>query len=153
MDAPSVATNQDLLPVILMRDELLDAEQVRAVREVQSHLRAEGRPMPFGAVVLEGELVDEETLARALQLQRKLAAPPGEPKRLGTYLLELGALRPHKLLEVLEAQAAMGHWALQSGNLREAEKYLRKAQKLDPANRRTELLEQSLAQRPVLNRG
>lgn len=102
------ASHKPLLGLILERENVLSATQVRAVMTEQQRLRELGRVAAFGAVALELRFLNERQLARGLQLQTKLAVPPGSRKPLGVYLLEAGLVTPSQLLKALEHQAAHG---------------------------------------------
>lgn len=96
--------NRPLLALILHREGALSDQQIdRALRAWQSR-RLEGQHTPFGQVVLSLGMLSAEALAPYLALQRALAAPPSERKRLGVLILENGLLRPTQLWEALKRQ-------------------------------------------------
>lgn len=99
---------QNLLGLILEREGYLTPHQVKLLLEEQSRLRSEGKVVPFGQVALEQAFVTPHQLQRALQLQIKLAVPPGATKPLGLYLIEAGIVAPTQLLKALEDQKMDG---------------------------------------------
>lgn len=108
MSQGSPRANQPLLGIILEREGSLNRTQVLAVLAEQKRLREAARPAAFGQIALELKLVTPHQLQRALQLQAKLAVPPGQRKRLGLYLLEAGLITPSQLLKALEHQVKAG---------------------------------------------
>jgi len=54
----------------------------------------------FGSILLCRRLIDEVTLAEAIERQHA----PGEAKRLGAILVEMGKVRPEDLVEVMRQQ-------------------------------------------------
>ena len=101
-------STQNLLGLILEREGFLTPNQVKAIIEEQNTLKGSGRVVPFGQIALERQLVTPHQLQRALQLQIKLAVPPGARKPLGLYLIEAGIVAPTQLLQALENQKMDG---------------------------------------------
>ena len=97
-----------LLGLILEKEKILSESQVRGILSEQRRRRESGQVVAFGQMALEMRYLNDRQLAKALQLQSKLAVPPGEPKRLGYYLMEAGIVTPSQLLAALEHQAAQG---------------------------------------------
>ncbi len=57
---------------------------------------------PFGQVAVRLGFCDQETIERALEIQRNLKAEDKEHKLIGMILLELRALSTTQLIEVLQ---------------------------------------------------
>ena len=85
---------------ILAMKGFMAPEQVRAVLEGQ-HTRREGL---FGEIIVRWRLASREVVAEALGLQREMDAAGKARRRIGEILVERGALQPHHILSVLEAQ-------------------------------------------------
>lgn len=107
MNGP-VLPKKPLLGLILERENILTQSQVLGILGEQKRQRDLGKPVAFGHVALEMKLLTPAQLQRALQLQAKLAVPPGERKPLGYYLLEAGLVSPTQLLKCLEEQKVRG---------------------------------------------
>jgi hypothetical protein len=97
-----------LIGLILEKENVLTAAQVHGILAQQRALRTQGKVVAFGQVALDMRLVTPPQLQRALQLQAKLAVPPGAPKPLGFYLIEAGLVSPSQLQRGLELQAKDG---------------------------------------------
>jgi hypothetical protein len=108
MSDASTSRHQPLLGVILERENILTRAQVLALIAEQKRRRVLGQPVAFGQIALDLKMVTPRQLQIALQLQAKLAVPPGQRKRLGLYLLEAGLISASQLLKALEEQAERG---------------------------------------------
>lgn len=96
------------LYTILMREEALSREQLDyALREWTSRKQA-GEVVPFGQVVIALGLLLADELLPFLDLQRKLAFPPGSAKPLGHLLIENALMRPSQVFAALLLQARTG---------------------------------------------
>lgn len=119
-DAP---VRKPLLYTILQREEALTRSQLEAALEAWQAGRAEGSVTPFGQVVISLGFLSAAQLQPFLDLQRKLAFPPGGRKPLGHLLIENAILRPSQVFAALLLQARtgqrLGELLMNEGVLRE----------------------------------
>lgn len=96
------------LYTILMREEALTRDQLEEAIVEWARLKQEGTVMPFGQVVISLGMLEGAELQPYLDLQRKLAFPPGGAKPLGHLLIENAILRPSQVFAALLLQARTG---------------------------------------------
>lgn len=96
-----------LLCSILEADGAITGEQARtALRELQSRRITDPR-VSFGQVVISLGMLRVAALKGYLEMQRKLAGPPGSTP-LGVLLIENRILKPRQVIDALERQSRSG---------------------------------------------
>lgn len=97
-----------LLAVILEAEGVLAGDALDRALRIWNGRRQAGRPIAFGRVVLDMQLVAPGRLTACVEMQKMLAAAPGGRKPLGLIAVETGAVKPKALVEALFAQADSG---------------------------------------------
>jgi hypothetical protein len=97
-----------LLYTILMREEALTRDQLDTALQEWAQRKRDGQVMPFGQVVISLGMLDDHEMQPFLDLQRKIAFPPGGAKPLGHLLIENAILRPSQVFAALLLQARTG---------------------------------------------
>ena len=104
----SIPNRTPLLSHILHKEGVLSDEQMDHALRTWFLQRKESKVIPFGQVVVQLGYVSYAQLMPYLALQKVLAAPPGDCRRLGVLIIENGVLKPSRLAEALEIQKTTG---------------------------------------------
>jgi hypothetical protein len=108
MSTIEMPLKKPLLYTILMREEALTRDQLDEALQAWARRKQEGAVLPFGQVVISLGMLGDHELQPYLDLQRKLAFPPGGAKPLGHLLIENAILRPSQVFAALLLQARTG---------------------------------------------
>lgn len=104
----SIPNRTPLLSHILHKEGVLTDEQMEHALRTWYLTRKESQIVPFGQVVVKLGYVTYQQLMPYLQLQKVLATPPGQCRRLGVLIIENGIMKPSALAEALEIQKTTG---------------------------------------------
>lgn len=98
----------ELLGVIMVREGILNRDQLALALEKQRALRQAGQMQPLGMIVIELGFASEAQIRHAIRLQKKLAWAPDTAVPLGVKLVSGGVLAPSLLVSLLDEQARTG---------------------------------------------
>lgn len=104
----AIPRRKPLLAHILEREEGLEPAKLERALQAWHQHREAGRSRAFGQVLLDLRLIHPITLRRFVELQRRLAAAPGDRKPLGVIAVEMGAVRPSMVAETLAEAGRTG---------------------------------------------
>lgn len=104
----SIPNRTPLLSHILHKEGVLTDAQMDHALRMWYVQRKESKVMPFGQVVVQLGYVSYAQLMPYIQIQKILAAPPGQCRRLGVLIVENGILKPSQLVDALEIQKTTG---------------------------------------------
>lgn len=124
-DTLEAPIKKPFLYLILQREEALTRLELEAALKEWISRKHQGQAVPFGQVIIALGMLRENELKPYLDLQRKLAFPPGGRKPLGHLLIENAILRPSQVFAALMLQARTRQ---RLGELLMAEGVLRKPQ-------------------------
>ena len=97
-----------LIGTVLVKERLITEQQLEQALTRQAMLRAAGKVVPVGQVLIEMQAVTEWQIRRCLQIQQEISVLKSESDRLGMRLLEANLISPSQLQVALADHRATG---------------------------------------------
>jgi hypothetical protein len=97
-----------LIGSVLVKEKLVTNEQLEAALVRQTQLKAAGKIVPVGQVLIDMKVVSEAQIRRCLQIQQEVSVLKSETEKLGVKLLEANLITPSQLQAGLADHRAGG---------------------------------------------
>lgn len=97
-----------LIGTVLVKEGLITQDQLDRGLARQRQLKAAGKIVPLGQILIDMKAVTEANIRRCLQIQNEIAVLKSETNKLGMQLLEANLITPTQLQVGLADHRATG---------------------------------------------
>lgn len=97
-----------LIGTVLIKEGLINNEQLERALARQAMLKAAGKVVPIGQVLIDMKAISEANIRRCLEIQKEIAVVKSESDKLGMRLLDAGLITPSQLQVALADHRATG---------------------------------------------
>ena len=97
-----------LIGTILVKERLISDQQLDQALHRQALLKAQGKIVPIGQVLIDQKAITEAQIRRCLAIQQEISVLKSEGDKLGMRLLEAGLVTPSQLQVGLADHRATG---------------------------------------------
>lgn len=97
-----------LFGTVLIKEGLINDQQLELALTRQAMLKAAGKVVPIGQVLIDLKVISEAQIRRCLEIQKEIAVVKSESDKLGMRLLDAGLITPSQLQVALADHRATG---------------------------------------------